>query len=248
MKNALLILMFACMTLGYGQHPDVFVRPLPATFFSEDVRTILVMKDIVNGKVNSIQLTKNNEYIGTPYEAERFKPGTVYYKGVKKGDFMLRYNIFAEEFEVQVLSDGNEGYSTIQKSSDISITMDGKDYIYKFYVVDETQQFGYFEVIKELEKTTLLKKFRKLVQEGKTAVTSFDVNRPSRLVDREGYFVLIGDRRVVEVKQSNNQLAKTFKKYGVDVKEYLKKNNLNVKERGDLIEAVAYIDSRIQAE
>lgn len=194
---------------------------------------------------NTAKYKTNSKLVGTPYLNDDFEAGSVFIKGVKKGDYFLRYNIYAEAFEVQTITAKENEFNLIHKNSDIEIEMGGKRYIYKFYLVDGVQQFGYFEVIKDSKNAKLLKKYRKLIQEGKAAVTSFDVARPSRLVDKEGYFILIGDKKVVEVKQNRKQLAKSFEEFNVNLTDYLREQKLNLKEDKDLIAAFDFIDKSL---
>lgn len=217
------------------------------------ISTTNALENIVNDDVSIFNESRskkasNKQFVGTPYLFEEFKPGTLYFKGQKKGSYMLRYNVYEEAFETQNTSSNNNSYNQVTENSDIEVEMDGKRYLYKYYTVDNVQQFGYFEVVNELKKVKLLKKNRKLIQEAKTAVTSFDVTRPSRLVNKEGFFILIGDKKVVEVKQSNKQIAKTFEEFNINIKNFLKENKLNVKNSDDLAQVLTYIDENLQAE
>lgn len=244
MKKYLIPFILLIVTAS-AKSQDVFNRPQPPTAYTEDLRTINIMQDIVNRGGNPNNFTVEQKYVGSPFQSEEYKPGSVYLNGQKKGDFMLRYNVFAEVFEIQTLSNEKDATDLVHKNTNISVVMDGKRYVYKYYLADGVQQFGYFEVVKELEKVTLLKKQRKLIQEGKAAKTSFDINRPSRLIDKEGYYIALKNGKIIEIKQNNKALAKIFDEYNIDLLKYLNDNNLNVKNTGDLELAVAYVNDNL---
>lgn len=222
---------------------DVFNRAQPANSFSEDLRIINYTQQILQKTDPSKYRKKNTARItGTAYLMENFTPGTIYYRDTIIGKYPLRYNIYAEEFELKK----EDTIHAVATASDIEIVLNKRKFVFKYYKNRDVEEFGYFEVASENEKCTLLKKYRKVFTESKSAVTSFDVDVPARFVNLEDFFVLFGDEEIVEVKPKNKYVIKLFKARGVDIKPYIRENNLNVKELEDLINVVEYCNSLLQ--
>ncbi|NER14302.1 hypothetical protein GWK08_12690 [Leptobacterium flavescens] len=217
------------------------------TLFTEGNRLTQYIKENIIDKADpsAQRFQLSTRFIGTAYMEEDFKPGNIYFNNEDKGAYMLRYNIFSEEFET-LEADGSN--SIVLKTSEVKVNMDGKNYIFKYYLNNDRKEFGYFQVIKEYGTITLLRKYRKLVQEGKRAITSFDVTRPNRLVDREDYFIMINDNEIFQIKESNNKLSRAFKSRGVNLKPYLKENELNVRNEEDLLKALSYVNGQIKVD
>ena len=217
--------------------------PQAATAFTEDLRGIEQIKRVVDkAGVSGIDRFNELGVTGTAYLYEDFKPGKIFFNGKDKGNFMLRYNIYAEEFET--LEENNVN-SVVLKTSEVTVMMDDKMYIFKYYLNNDRKEFGYFQVEQEMGKISLLRKYRKVVQEGKKAITSFDVTRPNRLVDLQDYFVMVDNNEIFQVKQSNGKLSKAAKEFGVNLKSYLKENDLNVKNDEDFLKVLSYINEQM---
>ncbi|MGS2764972.1 hypothetical protein [Sinomicrobium sp. M5D2P9] len=225
----------------YPQDPSN--RAQPANRFTEDLRVIeyaqQVIRKIDPSRHNRTTATK---ITGSAYLDENFAPGIIYYRDKALGEHMLRYNIYAEEFELKK----EDTIHAVAAASDIEIVLNKRKFIFKYYKNRDVKEFGYFEVVSKNEKCTLLKKYRKVLTESKPAVTSFDVDVPARFVDLEDFFVLFGDEEIVEIKSKNNYVIKLFKARGADIKLYIRENNLNVKESEDLINVIEYCNSLLQ--
>ncbi|NER14301.1 hypothetical protein GWK08_12685 [Leptobacterium flavescens] len=244
MRNTLLCTVFLlvgafCLN---AQNPTGRFTPQAATAFTEDLRTIEQIKRVVGQAGSGIDRFNELGVTGTAYLYEDFKPGNIFFNDKDKGRFMLRYNIYAEEFET-LEDDGSN--SIVLKTSEVSLVMDGMKYIFKYYLNDDRKEFGYFQIVEELGRITLLRKYRKVVQEGKKAITSFDVTRPNRLVDLDNYFIMIDNNEIYLTKLTNSKLAAVFKELGVKLKPYLKDNKLNVKNQEDFLKALKYANDQL---
>lgn len=238
----MLLTLCFCGSFLYAQ--DVFNRPQAPTGFTEDLRTM----DFVQRNVMSrLRLTKpggaNENVIGSAYLNENFKRGGIFYNKTLIGEYLLRYNVYNEEFEVL---NTDKTKSAVNKTSEIYVTIENDVYIFKYYMEDDGKsKFGYFKVLSENkdDKCILLKKDKKLLSESRKAITSFDVTRPARFADSEAYYLLFEDKEIIKIRQQNGYISRFFKKRGIDVKSYLQENNLNVKNTDDLKKVVAYCNS-----
>lgn len=222
----------------YSQDPSN--RAQPANRFTEDLRVIDYVRKTIRNIDPSVNNTNNTpEITGSAYLNEHFMSGVVYYRDTVLGKHPLRYNVYAEEFELKK----DTTVHTVTKTSDVEIVMNDRKFIFKYYLNENVREFGYFEVISENKKCTLLKKYRKVLTEAKPAVTSFDVDVPARFVDMEDFFILFGDEEITELKPSNKNIVKLFKTRDINIKPYLRKNDLNVKKSKDLIQVIAYCNT-----
>ncbi|MCB0374522.1 MAG: hypothetical protein KDD04_01230 [Sinomicrobium sp.] len=244
-KGLIIILSFfgGCL---YAQ--DVFNRPQPPTSFTEDLRAIdFIQRNVLSQiRTSGPNAIENDEIMGSAYLEDQFKAGTVFYNDTRIGDYLLRYNVYGEEFEV--LNDDTTK-SAVNKTSEVHVTVGIKNYVFKYFTDDdEKSRFGYFEVLSDAGNShcTLLRKNKKLLSESRRAVTSFDVTRPARFVDTETYYLLFDDKEIVKIRLQNSYISRFFKKRGIDVKTFLKENDLNVKNVEDLKKVIHHCDSLLQ--
>lgn len=245
MKKIFILTLISIYSLGINaQTATGRYAPQAPTTFTENLREAENMKNVISQARGASGVDRFNELgvTGTAYLNDDFMPGNIYLNGKDKGPYMLRYNIYAEEFET--LEDNGEN-SIVLKTSEVSIMMDGSMYIFKYYLNNDRKEFGYFQVVEETGKITLLRKYRKVVQEGKKAVTSFDVNRANRLVDLDDLFIMIDNNEIILIKKSNAKFAKALKEYDVNLKSYLKENKLNIKNEDHLLQAIAYFNEQL---
>lgn len=228
---------------GFCLHAqDVFNRPQAPTSFTEDLRAIdFIQRNVISQvRLADTDNAKAAEIIGSAYLEEGFTPGNVYYNTTHIGEYLLRYNVYGEEFEI--LNPDNTK-SAVAKTSEVYVVIEGKKYVFKYFLDDENSRFGYFEVISDNGYYTLLRKDKKILSESRKAITSFDVSRPARFVDTEAYYLLIDDKEIVKVRPQNGYVTRLFKKRGIAVKSFLKENNLNVKHIEDFKKVIAYCNS-----
>ena len=239
---------FVLITCFYGfclSAQDVFNRPQAPTSFTEDIRTIdFIQRNVISQiRPSDTNNAETVEILGSAYLIEEFKNGAIFYNTTPIGEYLLRYNVYGEEFEILSPDDTK---SAVAKTSEVAIQIEGKKYVFKYFLDDdERSRFGYFEVISTTDKGhyTLLKKNKKILTESRKAVTSFDVNRPARFVDTEAYYLLIDDKEIVKIRPQNGYVSRFFKKRGVTVKSFLKEHNYNVKHIEDLKEVIQYCNS-----
>lgn len=234
---------------GFGfcvQAQDVFNRPQAPTRFTEDLRAIdFIQRNVLSqARALGTQTNENVKIVGSPYLEEDFKNGSVFYDDTHLGDYLMRYNVYGEEFEVLSSDDSK---NAINKTSEVYITVEDKKYIFKYFLDDDKSRFGYFEVLTENnEHCILLKKPKKILSESRKAVTSFDVSRPARFVDTEAYYLLFDDKEIVKIRLQNGFISRFFKKKGIEIKSFLKENNLNVKDPEDLKTVINHCNSLLR--
>jgi len=181
--------------------------------------------------------------IGSPYYKDSFSYGKIFLKKKELDlNYSYRYNAYTDEIEV------NNGIDIdlLLKDTNISCIIDGEKYSYQEYAAkeDEDIQMGYLKTIFEGEKVILYFKKNKQFKEGKKAKTSLTTSFPPKLVDFEEFYFSNLEETPHKVKLKNKELLAIIPiNYQLEMKTFLKDNDLNVKRKDDLITFFKYYDS-----
>jgi len=180
---------------------------------------------------------------GTVYVDENFTNGTIYYRSSPYGDYLLRYDAYNDEVELK--RNGSNQIEALHKNENISCKI-GND---KLHFVEHKKasgevQEGYLISLFEGADYTLYIKKAKIFKQGKVAKTSLQNSFPPRFVDDEAYFVSTNDEIPVQFNTSKKEVLSLFDADRYEkVKNYLKKNKPNLKEKGDLISLFVYANT-----
>jgi hypothetical protein len=188
-------------------------------------------------------LDNQNDYTGSPYYNDDFLKGSILSKGKTiASNQILRYNVSKEEFEIKdPKSPDSKILKTILRSEDIMIQI-GND-TFEYISSEKNRLRGYFIPLFKGDKNSVYKKIKKEYIAAQRAVNSmtsdvaalYDQNEFIYLVDSKGTFT--------ELESSKKGRLNAFGPMKKKVKEYTKKNKLNLKKEPDLIQVVTYIDS-----
>ena len=172
-----------------------------------------------------------------------FLKGSILSKGKTiASNQILRYNVSKEEFEIKdPKSPDSKILKTILRSEDIMIQI-GDD-TFEYISSEKNRLRGYFIPLFKGDKNSVYKKIKKEYIAAQRAVNSmtsdvaalYDQNEFIYLVDSKGTFT--------ELESSKKGRLNAFGPMKKKVKEYTKKNKLNLKKEPDLIQVVTYIDS-----
>jgi len=183
-------------------------------------------------------------YDGTPYNNKTFLLGNIYIKGeLSASDVALRYNIYSDEIEIKesLQADDNE-INALIKSPDISVTIlrDKFNYISKGKGIEKG---GYFQVLTTGKNYSLYKKLGKKYYPARKAKTSFERDVPARFDDRATYCIRFSNGAMVALPDSKKKAYRAFGESENEIKEYAKKNRLDITKENDLKRIVLYFDN-----
>ncbi|NHF58249.1 hypothetical protein FK220_002770 [Flavobacteriaceae bacterium TP-CH-4] len=186
------------------------------------------------------------EMQGSPYVANTFLPTTVYYQDENNGQVFYRYNALNEEVEIKKTTSEDEPIRSLSRDKDVSIMVDGnKKMSFKTFITEKNKTMnGYLMSLLDGKTYDLYKRIHIKFTEGTPATNSFTKDVPARFTQfTEYYFQKEGVNRIDEIPLKNNKLLKMLDsdKKG-RVKEYLKENNLNIKNEIDLIKTFQYLE------
>jgi hypothetical protein len=208
------------------------------------------LRKLMNTKVKNNTITFN-EIKGSPYMNERFVLGEFFLNGKSFGNFNLRYNIFNDQ--VEILSDdsfdnlnGEEPkYDAFLKADNSKVVLDGKT-IKSYYYNDENGNTtnSYFIQVNQTDKYTLLLRKRCVLTPAEKAATPNQADRAAKFTVYDDYYIL--DKRdqypkKIELKQ--RKLLRVFPKQAEALKEFMKKEDINLKEENDLVKLTNYMST-----
>lgn len=186
-----------------------------------------------------------SEFQGSPYISNKFLPSTMYYGEENVGKIFYRYNALNEEIEIKQSNSEDAPVQALSRDKKISITSDGKKMSFKTFTTSKNSTTnGYLTTIIDGKTYDLYKRNYVKFTEGKPAPNSFVKAVPARFAQfTEYYFQKEGTNRMDEIRLKNKQLLKLLdntKK--AELKEFLKENNLNIKNEADLVKAFEFLN------
>ncbi|MEP2058410.1 MAG: hypothetical protein ABJJ05_11425 [Maribacter litoralis] len=170
---------------------------------------------------------------GHPYTQEMFVNGNLFYKdSLKLGQFLMRYNAFADEMEVS----NHSSINVIGKIDDLSIDLVNEKYVVLNYVDDHSViKKGFFIEKSAGTKCSLFLKKFKSIKLGKEAKTSFHKSTKPVFIEHKAYYLKFGQNLPVEVKLKKNKIVKIFPEKANIIKKYIIGNDLDLDSESDLI-------------
>ena len=244
MKKILFTLILASSTICFGQYAGSASSNMSAGGGSGAQGAIY---DLM-GPISERNKKNEDRYVGfqgSPYISEDFLPATIFYGDENVGNIFYRYNALNEEIEIKRYNNDDLPVQGLSRDKKISILSNGNRMSFKtFTTSDNNTVNGYLTSIIDGETYDLYKRNYVKFTEGKPAANSFVKAVPSRFTQfTEYYFQKEGVNRMDEIKLKNRQLLKLLDKdTEAKLKDYLKSNDLNIKEEADLLKAFNFLN------
>lgn len=174
---------------------------------------------------------------GSPYYDESWTYGTVH---INETTYQreLRYNAYKDELEMkdkgQILNLMKRGY--------IWANIGSKTYRIEEYITDgEQTRQGYFIKLNKGTARLLVRKQKELMA-AQAAASSYQRDRPARFIDKESYYLKVGERPASEIKLKEKDLLDNLDKEA-QLKAYIKANKLKLKTEDEVIQLLVYYNS-----
>ncbi len=200
------------------------------------------------------EVNNNKDYIeynigpdvGSAYVNEDFIPGKVYYGNEKLGEVYYRYNAYNNEIELKKTNLPEEKEIALIK--DEKIILKANDVQLKFcnfYTLKNSFESGYLNLIYTGNNYSVYERININYSEGKPAANSMVNPIPSKFTNYVSHFIQIdGDERIKEIPTKKNKFVNIFHaSHANEIKNYIKSENLNLKNRDNILKIINKIDT-----
>lgn len=187
--------------------------------------------------VTSFDSSSSNDIKGDSYIVDDFRPAKL---AKDKKTFFVRYNAYKDEMEIQR---GNDAYY-LSRFYDLPITFIGTNEVYKMFDYDKGKKTGYFLLLNEGDKISLLLKQTIKFYEAHKAKTGYGKSEPKRL-EREDDVLYYSNKENIAVKlpKKKKDILGLLDSKEKDIESYIKQNDLNLKKKEDLVKLFSFYNS-----
>ena len=191
-----------------------------------------------SNRLRVIKLNNVNygNFEGSPYIQENYEPAKI---SVADRIYSLRYNAFEDRMEM--LSDGVE--KALPMLDNLTIKFINLKKVYKIFKDPKGKQ-GYFVLVYVGEKGSLVTKESVVFQEEANPQSGYDQYKPAMFKREKDQFYWAEENGTTSVLSSKKkEFYAMFGRHSYAVKNYVKKNKLNIKKEEDLVQLFVYFDS-----
>ncbi|RIV72012.1 hypothetical protein [Flagellimonas aequoris] len=186
--------------------------------------------------------------VGSPYLNENFVPCKVYYKDELVGNMYYRHNAYNDEIEIKDSSLPEENPTSLATMKQLKVVdqVTGQEISMMTYEnKDELVKNGYFYIIDEGKDYNLLFKKNVKFTEGTKPVNSMVRPTPNKFSQFvEFYYMKDGAKFAQLIPTNKGKFVKTFGSANEEeLKDYIKEQNINLKDENDLIKVFNYLNS-----
>ena len=188
------------------------------------------------GRGTVIQETEYANIIGSPYYMDKWNTGTVIFTNNKVAENIpLKYN--AKDDEVYFKDSKDQTMAFKESVKFFTFTeANGKTHIFQNgYTGPGINEKTYLEVIAG-GKNQFLRKLSKTIVETKEYASS---NTDRHFLDKNEYYIYTGGK-LYQVKKETKSIITSLPTKQTEMKQYIKSNNLNLKNDDDIVKAFKY--------
>jgi len=182
---------------------------------------------------------RNKDLVGSNYIDQNFLSAKL---NIDEIIYAMRYDAYQDEMEIE--KDGNTFY--LRKDFNYQITFLDKNKIYQVYNYEEKEKInkGFFVVLYNGDKISLLLQEKIKFYEEEEAKTGYDQYEPPKL-KREKDKIFLGYKNNVtkELPKKKKDILKLFSSKSKVVELFIKENKLGLKKSEDLIKIFSYYNS-----
>ncbi|SEL51430.1 hypothetical protein SAMN04488008_10484 [Maribacter orientalis] len=177
---------------------------------------------------------------GSPYMNEIFKKGKTIINGKHTSDALMRYDAYRDAIEIK---NENDVARTLLRRSNIVADIDGTIYMVREYRESGENKLGYFNPLNE-GYARLLKKPKKIFVQAENPENGYDKFKPAKYQDISMYYMQKGDEPAIETKLSKRKILSFLDDSSEILKQYIKKNELNMRLESDIIQLINYYNTQ----
>ena len=211
-------------------------------------RNLQVVRNLLNNQDNSKPIDFK-DIKGSPYDNPEFQKGEFFVDGVSQGQFLLRYNTYADEIEVienKKLKDFNinkelEAFLRLDKSKAII----GKKII-EFYSYEEGKNInkGYFISLVDKKDYSILLRKRCILTPAQKAATFNEADRSAKFTTYNDFYKLEkSELRPKKITINKKNILKEYPSDKEKIKTYLRQHKIDFKNPADIIKIYTFLEN-----
>jgi len=182
---------------------------------------------------------RNKDLVGSNYIDENFLSAKL---NIDEIIYSMRYDAYQDEMEIE--KDGNTFY--LRKGFNYQITFLDKNKIYQVYNYQENEKLnnGFFVVLYNGDKVSLLLQEKIKFYEEKQAKTGYDKYEPPKLKrEKDKMFIGYKNNASKELPKKKKDVLKLFSSKSKIMELFAKENKLGFKKPEDLVKIFSYYNS-----
>jgi hypothetical protein len=182
---------------------------------------------------------RNKDLVGSNYIDENFLSAKL---NIDEIIYSMRYDAYQDEMEIE--KDGNTFY--LRKGFNYQITFLDKNKIYQVYNYQENEKLnnGFFVVLYNGDKVSLLLQEKIKFYEEKQAKTGYDKYEPPKLKrEKDKMFIGYKNNAAKELPKKKKDILKLFSSKSKIMELFAKENKLGFKKPEDLVKIFSYYNS-----
>ena len=179
---------------------------------------------------------RSKDLVGSVYISKEFLPARL---NEDKVIYSMNYNAFQDQMVVK--KDGNPFF--LRKDYDFTIAFLNTDKTYRVFDYQEGGQkmTGFFVVLFQGEKISLLLKEKIKYYSEKQAKSGYDKYQPPKLKrEKDKFFLGYKNNSTKELPKKKKDILNLFTSKATDIESYVKRNNLGFKNKEDLTKIFTY--------
>jgi len=182
---------------------------------------------------------RSKDLVGSVYISKEFLPARLNEDNVI---YSVNYNAFQDQMVIK--KEGNSVF--LRKDYDFMVTFLNVDKTYRVFDYHENGQkkTGFFVVLFQGEKISLLLKEIIKFYEEKEAKSGYDKYQPPKLKrEKDKFFLGYKNNSTKELPKKKKDILKLFTSKARDIESFAKRNNLGFKKKEDLTKIFNYYNS-----
>jgi len=211
-----------------------------------NTQQIIGTQNSISNQARDLQYTiKNNSDIiknakGSPFIDKTFKP--IKFKKFDNKIYSARFDAHLQEMQIRLDNDT----IVLNNSEDYTLTFTSGNKTYKTYSYTENNSItkrGFLVVLKETDSIALLKQEIIKFRDAKPANSAYEKEKPAEFRRASDiYYYRLGNKTSL-LPQKRKNFLKLFPEHATELKEFLKKNKINLKRDDDLITLFEFIET-----
>ena len=211
-------------------------------FYHSQIKTELEVFGNSRGSVFDVTNQNIKSYSGidgSPYLDEFFHPISI--DGYNKTLPAVRYNAYEDEMEFEI--NGKTNYIVKNQNVKINFPDNNKTYVLTRYQLEDKEINGYLVILVNEGKYKLYKKetVELLVNQNNKNIPYLN-EKPPVYERNKDIFLILYNGKFYKVQKNWKEIAKELSVDNSKLNDFIKKNKISVKDEGDLIRLVEFLN------